>query len=567
MPGYSVILEKRARGRGLAYIGGRNWQVRTFKLVNQSFEYYDGEKLRGTINTAGSTTASLPSKLADGKEFPFAIECVGDEAVLMNASSESIRQKCLETLNRSSLNPNWDNPAENEKYALAGQLRDLEIAARENAKDASAATFGLAGTNAAGRRAKEAAAAQRQGQKGHVIASIQRAQASRRFKEAKVSGDKFAMNEAAAEIMQACVRVHLCRAKMERQKAVKEEWLMQMYARRIQCAYRIRQARRRAAIIRWNKTIIGAKLDSLCRVQHYLRGFAAYRRMQRRKIAYPDVLTVMVKEVQGYVKVQGSAAEPLAIVMGMSMDLPMNHPALMGGSYNMPLAQLQKCLLPTSLYVSPTTVYPVFSAGEAVCCGVNRLDYICVTIVDSHSNNKKDLIGQALVKLANVRDLGRGKPVEVTVELQPLKVEVKGPDGRPLAVTSRLPKGSVTLMITRPLQSFNIASWVWKKGATMGGWNRRWFVLLNGELTYYNSELGLDKPKATVSCRLITHIEETHTERGEGLKVFYTGAMGGSSRVSWVLSFDEDMSKSIMKKWVRVLTNCCPTLQAQTENK
>lgn len=153
--GYAVILEKKGRGRGLG-LGGRPWAVRTFKLVQQNFEYYDGTKLKGVISTKGAKAFPLKPSDADGKEFPFELDTTDGEKVLLNGSSWAIRDKCIEVLNRSSVNPGWDNAAENEKYRLEARLRELEHERLAATAAGAAGVFAESGANASLKKAQGA---------------------------------------------------------------------------------------------------------------------------------------------------------------------------------------------------------------------------------------------------------------------------------------------------------------------------------------------------------------------------------------------------------------------------
>jgi hypothetical protein len=155
MEGYAVILEKKARGRGMGF-GGRPWAVRTFKLTEQNFEYYDGAKLKGVINTKGSKAFPLNPSDADGKEFPFQLNTTDGEQVILNGSSWAIRDKCIAVLNRSSVNPKWDNAEDNEKYKLEARLRELEHERLGAVTSGAAGAFGAGGADAAMRKAQEA---------------------------------------------------------------------------------------------------------------------------------------------------------------------------------------------------------------------------------------------------------------------------------------------------------------------------------------------------------------------------------------------------------------------------
>ena len=120
----AIILEKRGRGRGLLsnMISSNPWALRSFYLEGQSWSYFDSDKLKGTISTANSKSRSIdtskPSEDRDlvvTKNYPFVLETAGGEKIYLNESSEYFRLKCLNILNRSASNINWNNPKDNEK--------------------------------------------------------------------------------------------------------------------------------------------------------------------------------------------------------------------------------------------------------------------------------------------------------------------------------------------------------------------------------------------------------------------------------------------------------------------
>ena len=143
MEGYAVILEKKGRARGMGF-GGRPWAVRTFKLTEQNFEYFDGNKLKGTIDTKNAQASIIPPSEADGKEYPFVLKTASED-VILNGSSWAIRDKCIEVLNRSAKNPKWDNAQDNEKYRLEARLRELEHDRQVQSESNVALAFQTAG--------------------------------------------------------------------------------------------------------------------------------------------------------------------------------------------------------------------------------------------------------------------------------------------------------------------------------------------------------------------------------------------------------------------------------------
>ncbi len=104
-----VALEKRGRGRGIAGFIARPWASRTFKLSGQILEYWDGDVLKGSINTAGCTCKALDKaehKELKNKQYPFVLN-TGSEELYLNATSPEVREKCIEVFSYSADISNW----------------------------------------------------------------------------------------------------------------------------------------------------------------------------------------------------------------------------------------------------------------------------------------------------------------------------------------------------------------------------------------------------------------------------------------------------------------------------
>ncbi len=71
-------------------------------------EYLDGESSKATIDIADSATTALTPEEADNKKFPFQLVLSTGEVMKLNASSENIRQKCINTFNMAAMNPHWE---------------------------------------------------------------------------------------------------------------------------------------------------------------------------------------------------------------------------------------------------------------------------------------------------------------------------------------------------------------------------------------------------------------------------------------------------------------------------
>lgn len=171
-PTFEVLLEKKGRGRGFAL--ARPWAVRTFKLKGQTLEYYDAAKFKGTISIAGGIASVISSKEGDDKPFPFALDA-GGEKLLMNASDDLRRQRCIQIFNLAAKDANWTMPpepgqqtaaveavigilaADVEKARLQAEQRQLE---EERLKEVTAATAKMMEEELANVKLRQAAEAE-----------------------------------------------------------------------------------------------------------------------------------------------------------------------------------------------------------------------------------------------------------------------------------------------------------------------------------------------------------------------------------------------------------------------
>lgn len=295
---YEVLLEKKGRGRSFM---GRPWAVRTFKLKEQNLEYYDGDKLKGTISIAGSKTGKIPPEEADGKTFPFAV-ATKEEKLILNASCEEIRLRCIEIFNYAATDKSWTlqpkSPppappvevdevqqkiektqeefdtaataavaavfAENaEKARLEEEQKQLEEQRLRQATEAAAKLMEEELANKKLREAKEAEKKQQEEQERQVMNLLKGLGAKARFKTALQHGKLSVAREAAATMVQGAYRAKIAHRNMLKKKAEKDRLRREAYAKKIQCRYRTRLARRKMEKIKAEKLAIKLKLMAM----------------------------------------------------------------------------------------------------------------------------------------------------------------------------------------------------------------------------------------------------------------------------------------------------------------
>jgi hypothetical protein len=97
---------------------------------------------------------------------------------------------------------------------------------------------------------------------------------------------------------------------------------------------------------------------------------------------------------------------------------------------------------------------------------------------------------------------------------------------------------------------------------TGGAWKKRWFVLVDDELQYFNSELALEASKNVVLCQTVTSMkEEGYKGRNTATKISFT--VNGADN-NWILDWDEGANAAINRMWMRKLYRSCSQLSDPT---
>lgn len=613
-PVYEVLLEKKGRGRNI--LSGRPWAVRTFKLRSQTLEYYDGDRLKGAIDIANSKTAKISVDEADGKTFPFAIS-TKDEKLILNASCEEIRVRCIEIFNFAAKDKNWtlEPPtkvekaqadfdsaatkavasvfAENaEKARLEEEQRKLEEERQREVTAAAAKVLEEEMANKKIREAKEAEERQREEQERQVMNLMKGLGAKARFKTAIQHGKMAVAREAAACMVQGAYRAKLARRRMLLKKAEKERLREEGYASKIQCRYRARLARKRVEQIKQEKLAIKRKLSAMkvqCAwrifiarkkyhakqamkleaelrkskakqrgiilIQNLIRAFIAKRRVHRIASTYPSVAFVAINRVDG---LANGASDCQAYVSGTYLNLPVNHPARTN-----PIKKVSDELLKSSAKVSSHyKIESVTTKHMALATCLTFLDFITITLVEKGS--KDDFLGQVTIRVSEIRDAASRQPnrtVDLTIPLHSqLLVPIVDENKQSLATVRKASTGVINVSITLPDPAYTMCGWLYKVSESLlsgGAWKKRWFVLVDDELQYFNSELQLEASKNVVVCNTITAIKEESHKGRQATKICYNGG-------DWMIDWDENANAAINRMWLRKIYRSSPGLADPT---
>ena len=202
-----------------------------------------------------------------------------------------------------------------------------------------------------------------------------------------------------AKKIQCRYRARLARKRMQAIKAEKLANQQKLAALKVQCAWRIFIARKRyrqkqdsKAVQEYNRQI--HRFRGLIVAQSRLRGLLARQRINKLRIAYPSVMQVKIVSLDDQMSYSSSTSEPTALVSGMVLTMPADAPEILKASAEVSDEVLNTHGRLTSLYHCK----PLSDAGAktevATATARNKLDYVVVTLVDTSSTAKGDLIGQ-----------------------------------------------------------------------------------------------------------------------------------------------------------------------------
>jgi hypothetical protein len=601
---FEVILEKKGRGKGFSL--SRPWTIRTFKLKNQTLEYWDRDVMKGTIDIKGAAAGVIPPAEADGREFGFAIN-TSNEKVILNASSNALREQCIEKFNIAANDPNWAKrktkeeaefesaskaataailAEEAEKARLQRELEALEAQRKEEVSASAASVFQENLADKAIEDARRAEEEQKASQQAEVMGLLGQANAKRRFREALAKGHMAVARGAAATMLQGAWRSKLAARQVKLKKAQKQRLLEDGYARKIQSRYRMRLAKRKIEKVKEEKRRIKEQLCArkvqcrwrvvmarraykrkqdakmfaeynksigrqrgLIKLQNVIRAFLATRRVAKIRVMLPTVVHATVLRADGLPCSETS--EVGAIYSGMLLELPPDHPFL----YRDNVTISEELIRTGHRVVSNFKVDNIQSKQEGLMCGPRSLDYVVVTLFDRMSPSKDEYLGQAVVRVADIVK-GRTGPGNYTVEmtlplLSKLAVHITDGGSGQLVTVRKAGSGTVTVSFTVLDPAFSISGHLYKVSESMlsNAWKKRWFVLADGQLQYFNSEYAMENSKNIVIMKSVTGLKTESYKGREGLKLSFTMADGKES--FWMLDFDESVPPFLKRMWMK----------------
>lgn len=107
----------------------------------------------------------------------------------------------------------------------------------------------------------------------------------------------------------------------------------------------------------------------------------------------------------------------------------------------------------------------------------------------------------------------------------------------------------------------SMCGWMYKASAAMmskGALKKRWVVLSDYRLSYYDSPTALHEHKGDINCaEVVSIVVETNKKDGEVWRINY----GKGGKENWVVKVDDEAPRYIKNMWMRKLIRSCPQVE------
>jgi len=189
---------------------------------------------------------------------------------------------------------------------------------------------------------------------------------------------------------------------------------------------------------------------------------------------------------------------------------------------------------------------------------------LVVTVLHRSSFGKDVFLGQTVLDLLRYPNLYTGEVVELpSVQLQSFKYPVLDPVSKnevPLRSNPPPGKGTISMSLRLPLLARSMCGWVYRASTfhlTKGQFKRRWMVLIDFKLSFYQDPFSLENLKGTLNCADVTAVEDENADDGSPTLVMYYGAGDDF----WTLKWDHTEPPYIRRMWREKILKSCSHLR------
>lgn len=203
------------------------------------------------------------------------------------------------------------------------------------------------------------------------------------------------------------------------------------------------------------------------------------------------------------------------------------------------------------------TLNPVWNE-EGLIAGLRGAgDVLIFTMFDKDLVGADDFMGQNVVALNNCAKLRGGQRLELTLDIGSFRAPLKGVNGEAISINGQdTPgKGKLNLSLRMPALAYTMCGWMYRLSHAMmsASWKKRYFILADKKLYYFEDPAELHVVKGVIECNLITAIKCEKTNKGvEHFTIAY-----GSGKDKWDVRFLEEDGQDVVAMWKRKVSRSC----------
>jgi hypothetical protein len=171
-----------------------------------------------------------------------------------------------------------------------------------------------------------------------------------------------------------------------------------------------------------------------------------------------------------------------------------------------------------------------------------------------------------------ISQLSKGTIVSLTLDVGSFKYPIKTIDGNPYSVSKAniAGKGKLKIQMCLPHFAYSMCGWIERVSREVLGsmWKRRYFVLCDRKLTYFDKIDEMQTVKKSADCKTVVSITSS-SFKGDACFCIQFGTEASNKIAStdnrWTIRFVPEDSPQRVAMWMRKISRSCELIKADVD--
>jgi hypothetical protein len=171
-----------------------------------------------------------------------------------------------------------------------------------------------------------------------------------------------------------------------------------------------------------------------------------------------------------------------------------------------------------------------------------------------------------------MNQLARGVNVALSIDVNSYKYPIKTIEGNSYTVSkaNTAGQGKLKIQMSLPPFTYSMSGWMERLSREVLGsiWKRRYFVLCDKKLMYFDKVDEMQSVKKTLDCKDVTSIS-SHNFKGDPCFCIHIGPesnhQSNHQNDRWTVRFVSDDSPQRIAMWMRKITRSCESIKNDAE--